>query len=232
LLPALPKTGSRASRRDSYFSYPVFSDRKSGFCCIAQHTILIDVKKRITPKSRSAWRTWLEAHHDSETEIWLVFFKRHTGKATLSYNDAVEEAVCFGWIDGIKQRIDDARYTHRFSPRRPDSKWSETNRKRAARMEKAELMTAAGRKAIAAARRTGKWQATTNAPEVDVSIPAALAAALQKNPKAAEFFESLSPSYQQQFTGWINIAKREQTRERRIAETITLLARGAKLGMR
>jgi uncharacterized protein YdeI (YjbR/CyaY-like superfamily) len=190
------------------------------------------VKKRITPKSRSAWRTWLETHHNSETEVWLIFYKRHTGKPTLSYSDAVEEAVCFGWIDGVKRRIDDDRYTHRFSPRKPDSKWSATNRKRAARMKKAGLMTTAGRKAIAAAKRRGTWQATANAPEVDVSIPAALAAALLNNPKAAQFFESLSPSYQQQFTGWINIAKREETRQRRIEESVALLTRGEKLGMR
>lgn len=187
---------------------------------------------RFTPKSRDAWRTWLEKHHDSSAEVWLVFYKRHTGKPTLSYSDAVEEAICFGWIDGIRKRIDAERYTHRFTPRRPASNWSEANRKRAARLTKAGLMTPAGRKAIGRAKRNGTWQPTDQTPDFDVSVPAELAARLKGNKKAERFFASLAPSYQQQFTGWINLAKREQTRQRRIEESIRLLARGEKLGMR
>lgn len=185
---------------------------------------------RFTPKSRRAWRTWLEANHDAKPEVWLVFYKRHTGKPTLSYNDAVEEAVCFGWIDGVKRRIDDERYMHRFSPRKPDSAWSATNRRRATRMEKAGLMTQAGRKAVKTAKRHGTWQAA--APDVDVTVPAELAARLAEHGQAAAFFESLAPSYRQQFTGWINMAKRKETRQRRIDESVALLARGEKLGMR
>ncbi len=188
------------------------------------------MSERFTPRSREAWRIWLEQHHEQESEVWLVFYKRHTGKPTLTYNDAVEEAVCFGWIDGVLRRIDDERYMHRFSPRKPASKWSATNRKRAARMQEARRMTPAGRKAIAEAKRRGTWQ--TGAPEVDVGMPAALAAKLRTNAKAAAYFESLSPANQQQFTGWINLAKREATRRRRVEEAIELLARGEKLGMR
>jgi uncharacterized protein YdeI (YjbR/CyaY-like superfamily) len=185
---------------------------------------------QLTPRSRQAWRSWLKSHHDSETEIWLVFYKQQSGKPTLSYNDAVEEAVCFGWIDGIKRRIDEERYTHRFTPRKPDSNWSETNRKRAARMEKAGLMTDAGQRAIRAAKRKGTWRSATHA--IDTSTPPELAARLAKNKTAAAFFEALAPSYRREFTGWINSAKRDATRQRRIDETVELLSRGEKLGMR
>lgn len=186
--------------------------------------------RRYTPRSRAAWRAWLESHHASEAEVWLVFYKRHAAKPTVSYDEAVEEAVCFGWIDGVKRRIDDARYEHRFSPRKAESRWSATNRKRAARMEKAGLMTEAGRKAIRAAKRKGTWHSTP--PKVDLALPPELAARLEQDTTAAEFFASLAPSYQQQFIGWINIAKRDATRQRRLDETMKLLARGEKLGMR
>lgn len=185
---------------------------------------------KVTPKSRRAWRTWLESNHESASEVWLVFYKRQVGKPTLSYNDAVEEAVCFGWIDGVKRRIDDERYMHRFTPRKSNSRWSESNRKRAARMEQAGLMTAAGRQTIRRAKRKGTWRSAASAP--DLSTPPELAARLSKNQRAAAFFESLAPSYQQRFTGWINAAKRDETRQRRIDETMALLSRGEKLGMR
>lgn len=185
---------------------------------------------RFTPKSRRAWRSWLEKHHDSRAEVWLVFYKRHTGKPTLSYNDAVEEAVCFGWIDGVKRSIDDERYTHRFSPRTADSRWSATNRKRAERMTKAGLVAPAGQRAIALAKRTGNWNKTHAS--ADLSMPPELAASLRKNRKAKQFFDSLAPSHQARFKGWINAARRPETRQKRIDEVFELLVRGEKLGMR
>ena len=185
---------------------------------------------RVTPKSRKAWRAWLEKNHRNVSEVWLVFYKRHTGKPTLSYNDAVEEALCFGWIDGIKRSIDDERYMHRFSPRKQNSKWSESNRIRVARMQKAGQMTAAGKRAVASAKRSGKW--SEPAPDFDFSMPSELEAGLARSKKAANFFASLAPSYQRQFIGWITTAKREETRKRRLKEAMELLKRGEKLGMR
>jgi uncharacterized protein YdeI (YjbR/CyaY-like superfamily) len=183
-----------------------------------------------TPRSRRAWRSWLEKHHASRAEIWVVFYKRHTGRPTLSYDDSVEEAVCFGWIDGIKRSIDEQRYTHRFSPRKPGSRWSATNRRRADKMIRAGLMTDAGRSAIARAKRSGTWQPPKAEP--DLSMAPDFAARLKRNRKAAEFFDSLAPTYRAHYTGWINSAKRPQTRQRRIGEAIELLAGGKKLGMR
>lgn len=187
--------------------------------------------KKLTPRSRRAWRTWLEKNHAARDEVWLVFYKRHAGKPTLSYNDAVEEALCFGWIDGVKRSLDAERYTHRFSPRRPGSRWSALNRKRAERMIEAGHMTEAGLALVRDAKRTGKWTGSP-APSVDLSMPSELAQRLRRNRKAAAFFDSLAPSYQQQFIGWINVAKRPETKQRRLEETMELLSRGEKLGMR
>lgn len=186
--------------------------------------------RRFTPRSRQAWRKWLETNHDSRADVWLVYYKRHTGKPTVTYNDSVEEAICFGWIDGVRRSIDDERYTHRFSPRNETSRWSATNRKRAGKMIEAGLMTEAGRKAIRQAKRAGTWDAP--AETIDVSVPPELAHFLGKNETAASFFESLAPSYRTEFTGWINMAKRPETRQRRLDETMELLKRGRKLGMR
>ena len=185
---------------------------------------------QFTPESRCSWRAWLEKHHAAKTEIWLVFYKRHTGKPTLSYNDAVEEALCFGWIDGVKRSIDDERYTHRFSPRKANSRWSESNKKRVARMLRAGQMAEAGRRAVEQAKRNGKW--TEAAQPIDLSMPAELADALKRNKKAAAHFESLAPSYRRQYIGWITTAKRQETRLRRLDEAMGLLELGKKLGMR
>jgi uncharacterized protein YdeI (YjbR/CyaY-like superfamily) len=185
---------------------------------------------RFTPKSRRSWRNWLAKNHNAKTEIWLVFFKRHTGKPTISYGDAVEEAICFGWIDGVKRSIDDERYMHRFSPRVPNSRWSALNRKRAELMTSAGLMTKPGEKAIRRAKRNGKWDEP--AENVDFSMPQALADELQRNKRAAAYFESLAASYQRQFIAWIKVAKRTDTKKRRVAESVALLASGKKLGMR
>jgi uncharacterized protein YdeI (YjbR/CyaY-like superfamily) len=188
------------------------------------------LRPRFTPSSRRSWRAWLESNHDRKAEVWLVFYKRHTGKPTLSYGEAVEEALCFGWIDGVKRSIDDERYTHRFSPRKPSSRWSALNRDRAERMERAGRMTAAGRKAIEAAKRSGTWSGRP--PSIDLSMPPELAARLKVDARAAAYFESLAPSYRQAFVAWINAAKRPETKERRLDEAIELLRRGEKLGMR
>lgn len=185
---------------------------------------------RITPKSRQSWRVWLQKNHDSKPEIMLVFYKRHTGKPTLSYNDAVEEALCFGWIDGVKRSIDEDRYMHRFSPRKSDSRWSALNRKRAERMKEAGYMTDAGKKAIQKAKRNGKW--VEPAQIIDLSMPPELTERLRRNKDAATFFKSLAPSYQRQYIGWVNTAKRPETKKRRLDEAVSLLARGEKLGMR
>ena len=113
---------------------------------------------QFTPKSRDHWRDWLHKNHAGKSEVWVVFFKKNSAKSNLSYNDAVEEALCFGWIDGMKRSIDEERYMHRFSPRKPDSKWSQSNKDRVRRLLDAGLMTPEGERAIAEAKSSGNWE--------------------------------------------------------------------------
>lgn len=184
-----------------------------------------------TPENRKQWRLWLETNHANETEVWLVFLKKHTRKPNLSYNDAVEEALCFGWIDGLKRSIDEDRYTHRFSPRKPDSKWSESNRERVRRLLKTGQMAPAGAHAVELAKKNGQWAQPVKA-RTDFPMPPVLETHLKDNPKAAAFFASLTRSYQQQYIAWIATAKRPDTRQRRVVEAISLLEKGKRLGMR
>jgi uncharacterized protein YdeI (YjbR/CyaY-like superfamily) len=163
--------------------------------------------------------------------VWLILYKRHSGEPTVSYNEAVEEALCFGWIDGLRRSIDDRRYAKRFSPRRAESLWSALNKARVRRMTDQGLMTKAGMAAIAAAKKSGKWNETPVGRGV-FKTPPELKSELARNEKATRFFDSLAPSYRAQFVRWVASAKREETRERRAREAVALLARGEKLGMK
>jgi uncharacterized protein YdeI (YjbR/CyaY-like superfamily) len=104
--------------------------------------------KTLHVTTREAWRKWLQKHHDRETEVWLIFYKQHTGKPRVAYEDAVEEALCFGWIDSIVRRVDDECYMQKFTPRKPNSKWSDSNRARVKKLLKAGLMTEAGKSVL------------------------------------------------------------------------------------
>lgn len=184
-----------------------------------------------TPENREQWRSWLEENHAKASEVWLVFLKKHTRKPNLSYNDAVEEALCFGWIDGIKRSIDQDRYTHRFSPRKPNSQWSESNRQRVRKLLESGQMAPAGIQAVELAKKNGQWAHPVKV-RSDFPMPTEFKNQLKDNPKAADFFASLTRSYQQQYIGWIAIAKRPETRQRRLLEAISLLENGKKLGMK
>jgi len=186
---------------------------------------------QFTPGNRQQWRDWLTNNHARETEVWLVFIKKHTGRANLSYGDAVEEALCFGWIDGIKRSIDQDRYEHRFSPRKPGSKWSATNKARVQRLLKSGRMAPAGKQAVADAKVNGRWDEPVT-PARQVDMPPEFAQRLQRNRKAATFFASLAPSCQREYIAWIAAAKRSETRQRRLDEAMDLLSKGKKLGMR
>jgi uncharacterized protein YdeI (YjbR/CyaY-like superfamily) len=177
-------------------------------------------------RTRQDWRNWLEEHHDSEPGIWLVFHKQHTAEASIGYDDAVEEALCFGWIDSIVKRLDDHRYARKFTPRKPDSRWSTINRQRYADLQARGLLAAPGLDRPPT-RRSG------DAPRPSVSaIPAYIEKQLNANARAWEFFERLAPSYKQLYIAWIDSAKREETKQKRLREAIRLLAAGKKLGLK
>ncbi len=188
--------------------------------------------KQVCITTRSGWRQWLSKNHAKVADgIWLVFYKKDSGKPTLAYDDAVEEALCFGWIDSIIKTIDDEKYCRKFTPRRDGSNWSALNRQRVAKMIKAKKMTQAGLAKIEAAKASGQWEADAR-PMIPDEVPAELATLLAGNTKARTFFESLAPSYRLQFIGWIATAKRQPTRDKRAKEAMALLAKGKKLGMK
>jgi len=176
--------------------------------------------------NRQEWRKWLEEHRNSRLTIWLVFFKRHTGITSVSYNDAVEEALCFGWIDSIVRRLDGDRYARKFTPRKTDSKWSTTNRRRYADLKSRGLLAAPGLQRRPTSR-------SGDAPRPSLSaIPSCIEARLKTDPRAWEHFLQLAPSYRRAYIGWIESAKREETKEKRLREALKLLATGEKLGMK
>jgi uncharacterized protein YdeI (YjbR/CyaY-like superfamily) len=197
----------------------------------------------------AGWRAWLSDHGGVEREIWLIFWKRHTGRVAVDYEAAVEEALCFGWIDSLVRRIDDDRYAQKFTPRKPGSAWSPSNLRRFAKMEREGRMTAAGRAlgpsadAGAAGAATGgavtaaaggAVTATTGGAMAggEVELPGYLEAGLRAHPTEWAYFSSLAPSHRRNYVRWIDSAKRQETRERRLAEALTLLAQKQKLGLK
>ncbi|HEY2955132.1 MAG TPA: YdeI/OmpD-associated family protein [Candidatus Eisenbacteria bacterium] len=176
-------------------------------------------------RSRQQWRAWLAKHHASSRGIWLVFHKDHTGVTSLRYEDAVREALCFGWVDSLIKRLDEDRYARKITPRKPTSKWSDINRKRWAELEAAGLLMPPGLAASPTGRRYAPHPAIPD-------LPAYIARALRANPKAWSFFQELAPTHRHRFVAWIHTAKRLETRERRIRESIKLLAAGRKLGLK
>jgi len=178
--------------------------------------------------TRARWRKWLDANHASASDIWLVFYKRHTGRQSFGYLDALDEALCYGWIDSLVKRMDDDRFARKFTPRRPGSKWSAINRKRYAALE------VAGRVAPAGRARSPKGAAIARPPKqtVPAKLPAYIAKAIKGVPKAWDYFTTLAPSHQRHYVGWIHMAKRDETRKRRLKEAIELLTKKQKLGLK
>lgn len=177
-------------------------------------------------RTRRAWRKWLEGHHDSSSEIWLVVHKKHTGVTCVPYGDSVEEALCFGWIDSLVRRLDDDRYARKFTPRKANSGWSTINRRRYADLASRGLLAAPGL-GRAPTSRSG------DAPAASVThLPAYIEEALKTDPIAWQFFEQLAPSYRRTYIGWIDSAKRQETKEKRLREARSSLAAGKKLGLK
>lgn len=177
-------------------------------------------------QGRQEWRKWLEEHHDAISEIWLIFYKRHTGITTMSYNDAVEEAICFGWIDSLIRRLDDDRYARKFTPRKADSKWSTVNRQRFADLQACGLLAEPGM-ARPPTSRSGDAKRVSA-----TEIPAYIEERLKTDPLAWQNFQDLATSYRRNYVGWIDSAKRPETREKRLLEAVELLAAGKKLGLK
>lgn len=173
---------------------------------------------RYYPPSRKEWRNWLEENHTTSPGIWVIYFKKGTNQPTVSYEEAVEEALSFGWIDSTANALDEERYLQLFTPRKPKSTWSRLNKKRVEKLIKNGSMTVAGLEKIEAAKKNGSW---TILDEVeDLIVPPDLEAAFDKNKEARSNYESF-PKYVKKQTLWLVIsAKRPETRKKRIEKII------------
>ncbi len=172
------------------------------------------------PINRQHWREWLQQHHAEKQSVWLIYHKKKSGSSTVTWSEAVDEALCFGWIDSRAKPMDDYNYRQFFSRRKPNSGWSKINKEKVQQLIDKGLMTQAGFKAIETAKRNGSW---TILDEVEVLIiPEDLAEAFQKRPDARGYFISLSRSDKRTILQWLVVAKRAETRRNRITELIEL----------
>ena len=176
-------------------------------------------------RTRAAWRAWLAKHHAASAGVWLVLHKAHTGVKAIPHEHVTREALCFGWIDSLVKRLDEDRYAVKLTPRKPTSKWSDINRRHYAELKAAGLLAVAGRAMAPTDRRYALK------PAIPV-LPAYIAKALKADAKARKVFASLPPREQRNFVVWIHTAKKPETREKRIRESVALLAAGRKLGLK
>lgn len=168
------------------------------------------------------WRAWLAANGRTERSVWLIVHRGAAGGEALGYVAAVEHALCYGWVDGKTMRRDDRTTYQSFTPRKPQSTWSKSNRERVERLTAEGLMTPAGQEVVDLAKRTGTWDRLAEAQ--DLIVPDDLRTALAANPRAAKHFEAFPPSSRRLILEWIALAKRPETRARRIEQTVTQAA--------
>jgi uncharacterized protein YdeI (YjbR/CyaY-like superfamily) len=178
------------------------------------------------PKNRQEWREWLQVHHNTKESIWLIYYKKISNQPTVAYTDAVDEALCFGWIDSKQMPIDDEKFMQFFCKRKVKSVWSKVNKAKVARLTQEGLMTTAGLSIIEKAKENGSWTVLDEVEEL--IIPADLNEAFKKQPKGEAYFLGLSRSDKRNMLQWLVLAKRPETRMKRITEIVDLAAQGLK----
>ncbi len=178
--------------------------------------------------SAETWEAWLAEHHADSGGLWLKIAKKAAPERTVTYGEALDVALCYGWIDGQKRPYDDRFWLQRFTPRTPRSKWSKLNRDRVAALAAAGRMAPAGKDEVERARADGRWEAAYDS-QSTIEVPDDFRLALDANPAAREFFETLRGTSRYAFLYRIHDAKRPETRARRIGEYVAMLARGEKL---
>ncbi len=189
----------------------------------------MEITETTYAKTRAAWRAWLARHHATKREVWLIYFKKGTGRPSVAYGEAVEEALCYGWIDTTVKTLDAERYAQRFTPRRPGSNWSRPNLERVKRLVAGGLMTPAGAKHLPSKRSAAAFDEQHERRLTGTTAaPRDLAAALRANSRAAAFWKTLAPGYRRLFVRWATEAKRPETRARRVTKIVGLLARHVK----
>lgn len=172
------------------------------------------------PQSRKAWRVWLQNNHQEKQSVWLVYYKKSSGKPTIAYSDAVDEALCFGWIDSKTKPIDDEKFRQFFTRRKVNSVWSKVNKEKIERLVMERLMAEAGFDSIAKAKQNGTWNILDDAEAL--IVPADLEYELSKKPNAEAYFSGLSRSDKRNILQWLILAKRAETRQKRINEIVDL----------
>lgn len=187
------------------------------------------IKKNIEtfyPKNRNEWRDWLKENHKKEESIWIIYYKKKSNKPTLIYSEAVDEALCFGWIDSRTKSLDDEKYMQFFSKRKENSVWSKVNKEKIERLTEEGLMTKSGFEIIEKAKKNGSW---TMLDQVESLImPEDLEKKFSDDPEAKKNFLSLSRSDKRNILQWLTLAKQQETREKRIIEIVELSAKNQK----
>lgn len=181
----------------------------------------------LAPRDRAAWRAWLRDHHDRPDGVWVLLRKKGSKRPGVTYDEAVEEALCFGWIDSTTNRHDDDRFRQRFAPRKRGSTWSASNKARVERLIVDGRMAPAGSAKIEAAKADGSWDSLEGFE--DLSIPDDLAAALDAHAPAREHFEAFPPGTRKQILWWIRSAKRPETRTTRVVKTVEAAAENVRV---
>ena len=175
----------------------------------------------------AAFRAWLKKHHKTADELWVGFYRKDFGKPTITWQESVDEALCFGWIDGIRKKISDEAYTNRFTPRRAGSNWSAINIAKVAELTKKKRMRASGLAAFA--KRTEAKSRIYTYEKASVAFDKAIERKFQVNRKAWAFFQAQPPYYRKLMTGWVNGAKQEETRWRRLDKLIEACESGTRV---
>jgi uncharacterized protein YdeI (YjbR/CyaY-like superfamily) len=180
----------------------------------------VKIGKTLYVKNRKEWRSWLAEHHKTASEIWLIYYKKTSGKPRIPYNDAVDEALCYGWIDSLVKPLDAHKYAQRYSPRKKTSRLSDMNRERVRRLIKSGRMTKAG---LAAIEHTGKRSAT---------LPADILSRLKRDPTTWKNFQKFPASYKRIRIGWIDAARqRREAFEQRLRYFLKMTAQNKRFGM-
>ena len=182
-------------------------------------------------RSIEEWSSWLDDNHVDESAIWIIIQKKASRKPGVRYEEAVLDAVAHGWIDGKMRRLNDDEFMQRFTPRRRNSVWSLTNRERAERLISEGGMTPAGLKTVEEAKQNGRWDKAYSSSRGAADVPKDLTEALKRSRTAHENFESFPPSARFMYIHWINEAKRQDTRERRIRTVVDRSEKSLKLGI-
>ncbi|HEY4100752.1 MAG TPA: YdeI/OmpD-associated family protein [Gemmatimonadales bacterium] len=182
----------------------------------------------LTFKTAAEWRKWLLKHHTTSPGVWLQISKKSSTEPSVTYTDALDEALCFGWIDGQKKSHDATSFLQKFTPRRPRSIWSKRNRDHVARLIKEKRMTKAGLNEVAAARNDGRWESAYDSPST-MKVPDDFIHALQKNRKAYDFFLTLNKANIYAIAWRLQTAKKPATRERRMQVLLDMMRAGKKL---